>query len=132
MSQGDRVAAKDNVPQTEKLIQVVLTRRVRLPAGKDEAAVRKEIAEVVLEASAFIGLWKDQECAASDLPGLIKDRDITLTLRLLEGLIPHMLDEDARRLEEFIETTKGMLNSVEWRSPSSFTQPDNQNLSDPS
>lgn len=88
---------------------------------------------MILEASAFIDRWKEQECAASDAPSeLIKDKDITRTLRLLEGLVPHMLGDDAHRLEEFIETTKGMLNSVEWRSPSSFTQPDNQNLSDPS
>ena len=80
---------------------------------------------MILEASAFIGRWKDQECAASDLPGgPIKDRDITRTLRLLEGLVPHMLDDDARRLEEFIETTECMLNSTEWRSPPGFIQPD--------
>lgn len=118
MSQGDRVAAKDNVPQTEKLIQVVLRRRYRLPPIKSEAAVRKEIAEVILEANSFIDRWKDQECAASDAPSeLIKDRDITRTLRLLEGLVPHMLGDDARRLEEFIETIECMLNSTEWRSP---------------
>lgn len=96
-----------------------------MPAGKGEAAVRKEIAEVVLEASAFIGRWKDQECAASDLRGgLIKDSDIAQTLRLLEGLVPHMLDDDARRLAEFIETIECMLNSTEWRSRPGFILPD--------
>lgn len=89
-----------------------------MPPVKSEAALRKEIAEVILEASAFIDRWKDQECAASDAPSeLIKDRDITRTLRLLEGLVPHMLGDDARRLEEFIETIECMLNSTEWRSP---------------
>lgn len=56
---------------------VVLRRRFRLPVGKGEAAVRKEIAEVVLEARAFIGHWEDQERAASNLPGgSIKEREI--------------------------------------------------------
>ena len=123
---------KDNDPQTEKLYQVVLTRKCWLPAGKSEAAVREEIAEVILGACAFIGRWKVQERTALNLSGLIKDSEIARTLRLLEGLIPHMLDGAARSLAEFIETTEALLNSVEWRSPQSLTQPDNQDLSDQS
>ena len=84
---------------------------------KGEAVVRKEIAELVSEAIAFIDRWKDQERARSDLSGgLIRDREIARTLRALEGLVSHLRDDDARRLAEFIETTEGMLHSVEWRS----------------
>lgn len=80
---------------------------------------------MILEARAFIGRWKDQECAASDSPGgLIKDRDITRTLQLLEGLVPHMLHNDARELTAFIATTESMLNSKAWRSSPSSTQAD--------
>lgn len=96
-----------------------------MPVGKGEAAVRKEIAEVILEARAFIGHWEDQERAASNLPGgLIKDREIARTLRLLEDLAPHMLHNDARELTAFIETTESMLNSKDWRSPPGFTESD--------
>lgn len=86
-------------------------------AGKGEAAVRKEIAELVSEAIAFIDRWKNQERTRSDLSGgLIRDREIARTLRALESLVSHLRDDDARRLAEFIETTEGMLHSVEWSS----------------
>lgn len=88
-----------------------------------EAAVQKEIAEVVSEVNDFVARWKAQECAASHVPStLIKDADVTRALRLLENLLPHMLPGEARNLIAFIETTGRMLDSKDWRSPSGQTQ----------
>lgn len=94
-----------------------------MAARRGEAEVGKEIAEVILEASAFIGRRKDQECAALGLQNRsISDRHITRTLRLLESLLPHMimLDDIARRLEQLIKATERMLNSTGWRSSPSY------------
>ncbi|MBW4653524.1 MAG: hypothetical protein KME20_10890 [Kaiparowitsia implicata GSE-PSE-MK54-09C] len=85
----------------------------------DEAAVQKEIAEVLSEVNDFVARWKAQECAASDVPStLIKDADVTRALRLLEDLLPLMLPGEARDLIAFIETTGRMLDSKDWRFPS--------------
>lgn len=88
-----------------------------------EAAVQKEIAEVVSEVNDYVARWKAQECAASDVPsGLIKDADVARALRLLDDLLPHMLPSDATELVAFIETTEQMLDSKNWRSPSGPTK----------
>lgn len=88
-----------------------------------EAAVQKEIAEVILEVNAYVARWKAQECATPDgASALIKDTDVARALRLLEDLLPHMLPVDATELVAFIETTERMLDSKDWRSPSGPTQ----------